>query len=111
MTEEKDIGKVLWFDHRKGWGFVKIIKSFNGFDDKDVFVHYSSINCKNKFKKIFPGEYISLCVTKNDQELNDPKKEFVCNDITGLYGHPLLIDNEDYNYKVFNKHRDHDSQE
>jgi cold shock CspA family protein len=37
------IGKVLWFDVAKGFGFIKG-------EDKDVFVHYSKILAE-------PGEF------------------------------------------------------
>ena len=51
MAEETNhIGKVLWFDHRKGWGFIKVINPESEFTGKDVFVHFSSIQCNNSFK-------------------------------------------------------------
>ena len=45
MTEEKthgkEIGKVIWFDHKKGYGFIHIISDTEN-SNKDVFCHYSS---------------------------------------------------------------------
>ena len=107
MTEEKnkEIGRILWFDHKKGWGFVNIVHSFHDNQGKDFFVHYSSINCENRFKKLYPGEYVSLFIEENKVENVDPKKKFVCRDVTGLYGGPLLIDNIKYTYKVFSNTR------
>ena len=54
------------------------------------------------FKKIFPGEYVSMKVT---HQPDVEGKEFLCEELTGINGGPLLIDNENYNFKVFNKVR------
>ena len=73
MTEESntppsygsEIGNVLWFDQKKGFGFIKIITPSSDFLDKEVFVHYSNITSVNTFKKLYPGENVSLNVIKN----------------------------------------------
>ena len=64
--EEKtnNIGRVLWFDHKKGWGFINVINPESEFKGIDVFVHFSSIQCENSFKKLYPGEIVSLEVQK-----------------------------------------------
>ena len=49
MTEEtnnqttigKHVGNVLWFDQKKGYGFVKVINPDSEFLNKEIFVHYS----------------------------------------------------------------------
>ena len=91
MTEfGSEIGQVLFFDHKKGWGFIKIIKSSNEYEGKDIFTHFSSINCVNEFKKIHPGE-------------KDDSKKLQSKNVTGLFGNQLLIDNKDHIYRVIKK--------
>ena len=103
MTEfGSEIGQVLFFDHKKGWGFIKIIKSSNEYEGKDIFTHFSSINCVNEFKKIHPGEYVSLDVEENPGEKDDSKK-LQSKNVTGLFGNQLLIDNKDHIYRVIKK--------
>ena len=104
MTEKTNIGKVLWFDQRKGWGFVKIVNPESEFLNKEVFVHYSSIQCDNSFKKLFPGEVLSLNISQNTDEGKIKNgREFVSSNVTGVFGTNLLIDNPDYNFKVIKK--------
>ena len=65
MTEESnnpptsygnEIGTVLWFDQKKGFGFIKIISPNSEFLNREIFIHYSNIVSRNSFKKLFPGE-------------------------------------------------------
>ena len=102
MTEEtspaaaiigNEVGNVVWFDQKKGFGFIKIITPGSDLLDKEVFVHFSSILSQNRFKKLYPGENVSLDVERNTDDSN---KEFASKNIGGLYGSPLLVDN--YNY-------------
>tara|TARA_B100001094_G_C17692313_1_gene558603 strand:- start:68 stop:400 length:333 start_codon:yes stop_codon:yes gene_type:complete len=106
MTEEKEIGNVLWFDQKKGFGFLKIITPDSEYLNKEVFVHFSSINCESSFKKLFPGENVSLRVHKNTEEVKG--REYVCKDVTGLFNTPLLVDNEDHIYRVLKKRKEQD---
>ena len=108
MTEEtnnestigKHVGNVLWFDQKKGYGFVKIINPDSEFLNNEIFVHYSSIKSGNNFKKLFPGENISLDVERNKTDSN---KEYISNNVTGLFGTKLLVDNENHIIKVIKK--------
>ena len=101
MSEEKThIGYVLWFDQRKGYGFVRIIDSNSDFNNKEIFVHYSCIHTGTNYKKLFPGEYVSMDV-KHQPEVAG--KELICLNLTGVNGGKLLVENEDYNYKIYNK--------
>jgi cold shock CspA family protein len=109
MTEESntppsygsEIGNVLWFDQKKGFGFIKIMTPSSEFLDREVFVHYSNINSVNTFKKLYPGENVSLNVVKNTEENNG--KEYICQNVSGLLGSQLLVDNENYLIKVIKK--------
>ena len=98
MTEEmnigKEVGNVVWFDQKKGFGFVKIINPESEYLGKEIFVHFSTIQSENSFKKLFPGENVSLDVAKNTDETSN--KEFVSTNVRGLYGSQLMVDNPTY---------------
>tara|TARA_Y100000768_G_C23756218_1_gene576369 strand:+ start:31 stop:408 length:378 start_codon:yes stop_codon:yes gene_type:complete len=98
---KKEIGKVNWFERKKGYGFVNIIDPESELYSQDVFVHFTSINCENSFKTLYPGEIVSLEV----QEDNDTDKKYKTSNITGLFGTKLMVDNEKYMIKVL-KRRD-----
>lgn len=98
----KEIGNVLWFDQKKGFGFVKVITPDSGLNGNEVFVHYSQIQCESSYKKLYPGENVSLNVDENAGS-DDPKKKYVSSEITGLFGSKLLVDNDEYIIKVIRK--------
>ena len=54
-------GKVVWFNEKKGFGFVAV----DG-DDKDLFVHYSNINCEG-FKTLVADQLVTFDIGKNDR--------------------------------------------
>jgi CspA family cold shock protein len=92
----KYIGCVKWFNKSKGYGFVKII-SDSQWKNQDLFLHFSNIKAEN-YKVVYPGEYISLDVI-HDAE----KNKNICSNVTGVMGNKLLIENEEYSYRVINK--------
>ena len=101
MSDRTHIGHVLWFDQKKGFGFVKVNHPGSDFNDKDIFVHYSCIHtASDSYKRLFPGEYVSMDI-KHQPDVKD--KEYICLNLTGVNGGPLLVENEQYNYKVYNK--------
>ena len=110
MTEEtstgkaigNEVGNVIWFDQKKGFGFIKIITPESEYSEKEVFVHYSSVKSENRFKKLYPGENVSLDVIKNTSE-NTNGKEYICDNVTGLYGSSLLVDLPNFIIKVIRK--------
>ena len=101
MTEEMkigtEVGNVVWFDQKKGFGFVKIINPGSEYLNNEIFIHFSSIRSESNFKKLYPGENVSLNVEKNE---GDEKKKFIGKDVTGLHGSRLLVDNELYSLKT-----------
>ena len=95
MTENMNNGRVLWFDSRKGYGFINLL----GTED-NYFVHFSGIkvNSDTIYKKLFPGEYVNFTL------LEDGDRR-ICSDVTGIGGGPLLTENTQYRYKYFKNNR------
>jgi len=54
------IGKVKWFDAKKGYGFIL------GDEGQDVFVHYTSIIGEG-FKALKDGELVQYDLIKGDK--------------------------------------------
>ena len=57
------VGKVKWFDIRKGWGFIEQE------DGEDVFVHYSSID-GDGFRKLGDGDEVEFEVVQGEKGLH-----------------------------------------
>jgi CspA family cold shock protein len=57
------IGKVKWFDHKKGYGFISA-ENANG----DVFVHYSSIN-GDGFRSLSEGDNVQFELSQGPKGL------------------------------------------
>ena len=103
MTHGKDIGRVLWFDSKKGYGFLVLVSG----EKKDVFFHFSEIRTEDRYKKVFPGEYVSLDVVDTGNE----GRRWTGSNITGVLGGPLLVDDPDNIHKVIKKRESNDSRE
>jgi CspA family cold shock protein len=59
MSEnEKFIGEVIWFDPKRGYGFI----TREG--QPDLFVHFSDINCDG-FKTLYKGQKVSYSLGTN----------------------------------------------
>ena len=100
MGDETHVGNILWFDQKKGFGFVRIFDLSSQYNEKDIFFHFSEIKCDNSFKKVFPGEYVSLEIVN---VVEDKERPLTAKNIKGVNGGPLLIDNEKYIYKIYEK--------
>jgi len=101
MTENKEVGQVQWFDHKKGFGYIDSIKPGTEHYGKEVFFHYSEIKCDNSFKKLMPGEIVTFFVGKKSEE--DPRN--VCKNIRPIYDAKCLVDNVKYIYRVREKNK------
>ena len=42
MTENSEIGQIRFFDHKKGFGFIDVLKPDSEYHGKEVFFHFSS---------------------------------------------------------------------
>ena len=85
-------GRVKWFNNPRGYGFLTYRDSEG--TDKDVFVHYSAINCQsdNSFRTLTQGEYISFTLADS----NKAGKLQAAN-VTGVNGGPLLSEQRSQN--------------
>lgn len=65
MTElsNDNTGKVIWFDSRKGIGFIE---RDNG--EKDLFAHWTNIEMEG-FKTLKPGQVVSFELGENHRGL------------------------------------------
>lgn len=68
MTDEKLFGEVIWFDPKRGYGFLDWEK--DGIKQKDLFVHFSDVECEG-FKTLYKGQKVSFKLGINKH--GDPK--------------------------------------
>ncbi len=66
------IGKVKWFDGKKGYGFIITEGS-----TKEVFVHYSAIQTEKEFKALKEGTSVQF-------DIADGKKGMHAENVTVL---------------------------
>ena len=91
MTE---VGQVIRFDHRKGYGFINVLNSDSENYGRELFFHFSEIKCDNSFKKVFPSEIVSFNVSRKEGEERD-----VCTNIKGPFEATMMIDHLRYMFK------------
>lgn len=63
----KVVGKVKWFNDKKGFGFIEV----QGSDD--VFVHYRNIEGQDGFRTLQEGDQVELLVSKGPKGLQAEK--------------------------------------
>lgn len=63
---EKFVGTVLWFDPKRGIGFIEWEKE--GIKQKDMFVHFSDISCEG-FKTLYKDQKVSFAIGTNFNKL------------------------------------------
>jgi len=68
MTDNKMLGDVIWFDPKRGFGFIEWEKE--GEKQKDLFVHFSDVECEG-FKTLYKGQKVSFGLGVNKH--GDPK--------------------------------------
>jgi cold shock CspA family protein len=69
MSDDKKFtGDVLWFDPKRGFGFIGW--EIDGVKQKDLFVHFSDVSCEG-FKTLYKEQKVSFGLGKNVR--NDPK--------------------------------------
>jgi CspA family cold shock protein len=68
MSDNKFIGEVLWFDPKRGYGFIGWKKG--DLTQKDLFVHFSDVVCEG-FKTLMKEQKVSFELGTNKR--GDPK--------------------------------------
>lgn len=68
MEDKVYFGKVIWFNAKRGFGFIEWTD--NGVAQTDMFIHFSDIICDG-FKTVSPNQKISFKIGKNNK--NAPK--------------------------------------
>lgn len=59
---EKYTGIVIWFDPKRGFGFIDWEK--NGTKQKDLFVHFSDVSCEG-FKTLQKNQRVIFSLGSN----------------------------------------------
>lgn len=86
-TESRMLGKVKWFNNKAGYGFITAAEG--DLKDKDIFVHYSTINVSNpQYKYLVQGEYVEFDLVKSQNE----KHEFQATNVSGIKGGSIMCE-------------------
>ena len=91
MLEGLHTGQVKWFNRRRGYGFIKIIRSDNTEDNtyvgKDVFVHQSHITPKQStYRTLEDNEYVEFGLSLDDKNTTQAVN------VTGIMNGTLICD-------------------
>ena len=91
MLEGLHTGQVKWFNRRRGYGFIKILRSDDTDDNtyvgKDVFVHQSHITPKQStYRTLEDNEYVEFGLSL------DEKNTTQAVNVTGIMNGTLLCD-------------------
>ena len=61
MEEQKYVGTVLWFNAKRGYGFI------GRKDERDIFVHWSDIQSEG-FKTLTKGQEVAFSIGLNNRK-------------------------------------------
>ena len=92
MTEntentERYLGRVKWFNSKRGFGFVTNIDNDSG----DIFVHHSGIiSEEDVFRTLYNGEYVSYSITVDEHN----KQHAV--QVRGVNSGPLMCETQGF---------------
>tara|TARA_B100000795_G_C22796375_1_gene439552 strand:- start:139 stop:537 length:399 start_codon:yes stop_codon:yes gene_type:complete len=91
MLKGNHTGQVKWFNRRRGYGFIRILKSDDTNDEtyigKDVFVHQSHITPKQStYRTLEDNEYVEFGLSLDDKNTTQAIN------VTGIMNGSLLCD-------------------
>ena len=90
MLNGNHTGQVKWFNRRRGYGFIKILKSVESDEDfigKDVFVHQSHITPKQStYRSLEENEYVEFSLSLDERNTTQAVN------VTGIMNGTLLCD-------------------
>jgi len=115
VTKSELFGRVKWFNHRLGYGFITTIfhHSQEGDEDaqpQDIFVHHNAIKSEeDSYKYLVQGEYVQF----NLVDTENTTYKVQADEVRGIYNGKLLCDvhNEQKKHSSsLNHHQSHHSQ-
>ncbi len=96
---ERITGRVKWFNNSSGFGFITVCDGEHM--DKDIFVHYTSIQVQNEnqYKYLVQGEYVDFNIVKPNNGIH----EYHAVNVSGIKGGALMCEtwNETRNRRDF----------
>jgi len=92
FTDERQTGRVKWFNNRAGFGFVTVLDGDK--KDEDVFVHHSGIVVESEqYKYLVQGEYVSFVLRNSDNQ----EHPYQAGDVRGVLGGWLMCETRNAN--------------
>jgi CspA family cold shock protein len=89
ITSDRLTGKVKWFNNKVGYGFITM--NYGEHANKDIFVHFSSINVSDsQYKYLIQGEYVEFTLVRAHTE----KHEYQATNISGIKGGELMCETQ-----------------
>lgn len=89
------VGRVKWFNNKSGFGFITLCDGEH--KDKDIFVHYSTLQAADtQYKYLVQGEYVEFDLIKSENE----QHEFHAANVSGIKGGLLMCQTHSMNNTV-----------
>ena len=90
--DERQTGRVKWFNNRAGFGFVTVLDGSK--KDEDVFVHHSGIVVESEqYKYLVQGEYVSFVLRNSDNQ----EHPYQAGDVRGVFSGWLMCETRNAN--------------
>ena len=94
--QKRYTGRVKWFNNKSGFGFITHCDDALQ-TEKDIFVHWSSIQVENsQYKYLVQGEYVDFSLVKPEKGTHD----FHAVRVSGVKGGNLMCETRRENYNA-----------